>query len=266
MAFLNLDLDYFDHPKTKRLIGLLGRGAAEFPIRLWCYCGKYHAKDGVLKGYSVGEIESIAGWTGEHGEMVLAFEKVGFMRKETDLWKINDWLEINGHLVVFKERAKKAAKQRWLNYQCKNDNAKAMPKHKSSNARVMLDECSLPNLTLPNLPNQKDLPPIIPLPHDLENNRAEIEQWLAYKREKKEGYKPQGLNALWTRVRKIPANIRKEAIEHSMAANYAGIFEPKGVSHGNQSVGGVKAEPGKYDGIDDVRDYKNRTAQQVRQE
>lgn len=26
MAYLNLDLDYFDHPKTRRLVGLLGRG------------------------------------------------------------------------------------------------------------------------------------------------------------------------------------------------------------------------------------------------
>ena len=65
MAYLNLDPDYFNHPKTIRLIGLLGVGAAEYPIRLWCYCAKYHPVDGLLRGYSDVEIESAASWRGE---------------------------------------------------------------------------------------------------------------------------------------------------------------------------------------------------------
>lgn len=59
MASLNLDMDYFGHPKTKRLVGLLGRGAEVLPLRLWCHVGKYHAQDGRLAGYSPQEIEAI---------------------------------------------------------------------------------------------------------------------------------------------------------------------------------------------------------------
>lgn len=65
MPYLNIDLDYFDHPKTVRLIGLLGRDADVLPIRLWKYCGKFMAEDGRLIGLSVQEIEAAMGWRGQ---------------------------------------------------------------------------------------------------------------------------------------------------------------------------------------------------------
>src|SRR5688572_9143250 len=113
MSYLNLDLNYFDHPKIKRLVGLLGRGAAELPIRIWCYCGKYHAESGSLASYSAQEIESIATWWGKAGEMMAAMEKVELLEKDADGWNVKDWLEINGHLAAFRKRAKKAARKRW---------------------------------------------------------------------------------------------------------------------------------------------------------
>lgn len=70
MTNLNLDPDYFDHPKTNRLIGLLGRGAEGLPIKLWCFCAKYRAKDGNLIGYSPQEIELAVKWWGKPGEAV----------------------------------------------------------------------------------------------------------------------------------------------------------------------------------------------------
>ena len=67
MPYLNLDLNYFDHIKTKRLVGLLGRGSEVLPIRLWCACGKHRAESGKLDGYSAQEIESLVEWWGESG-------------------------------------------------------------------------------------------------------------------------------------------------------------------------------------------------------
>lgn len=113
MPSLNLDLDYFDHPKTRRLIGLLGRGSEVLPVRLWCYCGKYHAGDGSLAGYSAQEIESIVGWWGKAGEMVQAFVALGFLEEGPGGPVVHDWKEHAGHLAVYKEKARHAARVRW---------------------------------------------------------------------------------------------------------------------------------------------------------
>lgn len=115
MPALNLSLDYFDHRKTKRLVGLLGRGAEVLPIRLWCYCGKYHTNDGSLADYSEQEIESIAGWWGVIGKAVEALIRVGFLEIDADssAIRIHDWEEHAGHFVRYHEAAKVAARVRW---------------------------------------------------------------------------------------------------------------------------------------------------------
>jgi hypothetical protein len=68
----------------------------------------------------------------------------------------------------------------------------------------------------------------VQVPQDLQPNESEIMNWLAYKREKGQTYKPRGLNALWGVLRSIPSHQRKQAIDQSMANNWAGIFPPKG--------------------------------------
>jgi hypothetical protein len=121
MPSLNLDLDYFEHPKTQRLVGLLrahaGRGcgqdAALLPIRLWVHCGKFHAESGELHGYEPGEIESIMKWDGAAGEAVKAMLKVGLLEEIEGGYRVHDWLQHCGHLQAFKLRARKAAAVRW---------------------------------------------------------------------------------------------------------------------------------------------------------
>lgn len=145
MSYLNLDLDYFTHPKTMRLVGRLGPGSEVYPIRLWCYCGKYHSYDGRLAGYSAEEVESCIAWSGEKGMLVNAMCEVGFLRKiagEKNGFFVNDFLEHNGHLSMFKKRAKQAARKRWG---IKSSNA-------TSNAKRKLKQSPKPNLT--NLTNK----------------------------------------------------------------------------------------------------------------
>jgi len=114
MPNLNLDLDYFDHPKIKRLVALLGPGAELHPIKLWCYVGRFHTKDGSFPGYSDAEIEGLAGWGGEKGAMISAMMTVKLLEKDSKgLIKIHDWKNTNGHLIAFKKRASKAATIRW---------------------------------------------------------------------------------------------------------------------------------------------------------
>lgn len=109
VASLNVDLDYFDHPKTQRLIGLLARGSEVLPIRLWAYCGKYHAESGRLDGYGPQEIESILQWRGKPGEAVDALVKVGYLEPTENGYKVHDWIEYQGHIHAYKVRGKKNA-------------------------------------------------------------------------------------------------------------------------------------------------------------
>jgi hypothetical protein len=113
MPYLNLDLDYFTHPKTTRLIGLLGKGAEVLPIRLWCYCGKYHAEDGRLTGYSTQEIESLVGWWGDPGALIAALLKVRFLEGSEENYGCHDWAGRNGHIHALSERNRKVAQARW---------------------------------------------------------------------------------------------------------------------------------------------------------
>jgi len=112
MASLNVDLNYFDHPKTMRLVARLGHGADVLPIRLWAYIGRHHPESGCL-ALLESEFEHICGWWGEKGDMLTAMIEIGFVKREGNLFEVNDWHEHSGHLASFKKRAKKAARKRW---------------------------------------------------------------------------------------------------------------------------------------------------------
>lgn len=144
MPSLNLDVDYFDHPKTKRLIGLLGRGAEVLPLRVWCFVGKYHPESGRLTGYSAQEIESLAGWWGKPGAGVAGLVKVGFLKKDGDEYVIHEWHEHEGHLHAFKVRGRKAAAARW--------------------AKIAGDASGIPDGMLEAYPKQCPLPTNPPIP------------------------------------------------------------------------------------------------------
>jgi hypothetical protein len=101
---LNLNLNYFDHPKTVRLVGILGRDSDVLPIRLWCHCGRHHFEDGRLAGYTADEIEAIIGWRGERGKCVAALCKLGFLEQVDGGYAVHDFLDHNGHIAMLKRR------------------------------------------------------------------------------------------------------------------------------------------------------------------
>lgn len=135
MPYLNLDLNYFDHRKTRRLIGLLGRGAEVLPIRLWAYCGKFHCEDGRLTGYSEQEIESLAFWWGKTGIMLPAMQSSEWMDRDTAGWFMHDWKDHQGHLSAFKAKGKAMAEARWSKARDAASNA-------ASNAAKAAQQCS----------------------------------------------------------------------------------------------------------------------------
>ena len=57
-----------------------------------------------------------------------------------------------------------------------------------------------------------------------------IEMWLAYKKEKRQTYKPRGLEALKKKLLQLSngnPEYAKVIVEHSMGNNYSGLYAPK---------------------------------------
>lgn len=158
MAYLNLDPDFPDHPKTRRLIGLVGGNAEALLVRLWCFVTKYHGDSGRLAGYTSQEIEAIVRWDGAPGVLVGALCTLGWLHKAQNGYQVHDWADHQGHIGALKTRAKKAAKARWDKIGDSGDKDDA-----SSNAQALDKQCPIPNQSLPPQPNQeKEKPPLPP--------------------------------------------------------------------------------------------------------
>ena len=57
-----------------------------------------------------------------------------------------------------------------------------------------------------------------------------LEMWIAYKKEKRQTYKPRGLEALKKKLLQLSngnPEYAKEIVEYSMGNNYTGLFSPK---------------------------------------
>lgn len=143
MPDINIDINYFSHRKTKRLIGQLGRGSDILPIRLWAYCGKHHSEDGRLIGYSEQEIESVCDWWGESGKMVEALLAIGWLHRIEAGFEVHEWVEHQGHLKAYSIRGKAAAAARWSRLGNTTSMPQAMQNRDSSIASLSVVESRL---------------------------------------------------------------------------------------------------------------------------
>lgn len=83
--------------------------------------------------------------------------------------------------------------------------------------------------------------------------QAAFEQWLSYKQERREGYKPTGLKSLVTQIQNASGEYGDSAvvrvIEQSMASGYRGIVFDR--------LKGQNQRQGAYSVRDPIPDYKN---------
>lgn len=191
-------------------------------------------------------------------DAIQRLEEFGFIERNGESVYIHDWLDYAGRFLRSKfSKKREILVSIWALHgkiYGDKDEADTQPTPRM-NSTDTLPTRTIPNLTVPNqtVPKEKESPPTPPrpksieIPEDLAGNRDEIIGWLDYKREKGQGYKPRGLESLWRAIRAIPPGERRAAIDHSMAANYAGIFPSKGGSNGNHRIVGEAAYvPGKY--------------------
>lgn len=196
------------HPKLLRLsleLQIHKAQAVGHLKYLWWWALDY-APNGDLSGFSAQEISTAAEWPGDPTKFFETLKNIKWLDNDN---KLHDWQEYSGAYFSSRKRQKKY-------------------RNKLRNSYVTVTATGH-NITGHNITEHNNTP----LPPDLQADKEAIENWLAYKQEKGKTYKgTHGLNALWSRLRKIPQAQRKEAIENSMAMNYDGIFPPKGGFNG----------------------------------
>lgn len=103
-----ISIDFFDHPKTRKLISRLGgyQGAVCL-VKLWSFTAMSRP-DGVLSNMSEEDVEIAAWWEGEPGVFVKTLLEVGFLDRHDDgRLAVHDWDEYNGPSAHASERSRK---------------------------------------------------------------------------------------------------------------------------------------------------------------
>jgi hypothetical protein len=115
---LRINLEFTQHPKTKRLIRKLSFEGFYCLLELWSKAAKLYPK-GNLKKCDAEDIADLSGWSGDPEEFVQALldPKINFLDQNEDgTFEIHDW-QTNQPWVYFSEErsavAKAKAEKRW---------------------------------------------------------------------------------------------------------------------------------------------------------
>jgi hypothetical protein len=130
LDWLKVSVDLADHKKSLHLAALLNEPLAfAYLIRLWSWCGKGNAMDGIIRGMSAEcprnvrgmsadvpwnvLVESAVAWRGDSGQLADALVTAGWLDPIEGGVKVHDWDEHAGAFIqkAEKERARKRAKR-----------------------------------------------------------------------------------------------------------------------------------------------------------
>lgn len=253
MAWIEFSLELWDHWKIDRLKDKLGVDYAKalgHISLLWIWAGKY-AQNGNLKRFTNDEIDRAARWLGAKNLLKSALQDSALLDASG---KLHDWSK-HGIRLLLSNRKRVSRYREKYGEKKHYGNVTEMAPKRSTN--LTLPNHTQPNLTVPNPTKEKAIWGI-EIPDTLKDNGPEIMDWLAYKRERGETYKPMGLNAFWRHLESISPGKRKEAIAYAMAAGYKGVFEPKGGNNAGTTQSGVAHEPDKFAG-DDIYKPRNKS-------
>lgn len=247
MAWTELHDTLPDHPKTKLLMTALGSTKAHavgLLCSLWCFTMRFGKEGTISETYwrafcaDMGETDPDA--------TLAALTQSKWVRNGNGNVTCHDWDDYAGRL----EDYRKANRERQRRYRAKmragseGDKAEtgSTGESKKDNAHVTRDvtrqtresHTTQPNPTVQNSTNKTKKPArkrarfdpdSVEIPDSLKDHEAALRDWFRYKQERGESYKPTGLKAFFTKCGN-KGSMLTEAINHSMANNYMGIYDP----------------------------------------
>ena len=112
---IRINVNFLDHPKTKRIQSKIGENGIICLIRLWCWCARFRPR-GKLFDLTAEEIEDAAGWRGNSKALLACLLLCGFMDETQEGFQLHDWEEHNGWIYGSERRssiARKNITKRW---------------------------------------------------------------------------------------------------------------------------------------------------------
>lgn len=113
---IRLRIDFRNHPKTKRLIRVLGDSGVRCLVWLWLGAAARRA-NGELYGWDAEEIELEADWNGPpHGLVDVLLQQGWLEKREDGLFVLHDWKSEQPFVTGAPERSQRAshaARKRW---------------------------------------------------------------------------------------------------------------------------------------------------------
>lgn len=99
--YVQLDADYWDHPKTLKLIELLGPRGESIPLKMWSWAARFKVS-GVFD--SVAQLAIACRFRGQAETVQTALKSAGFI--DPDGLTIHDWTSRTGHGIAMYEKEK----------------------------------------------------------------------------------------------------------------------------------------------------------------
>lgn len=153
---IRLSLDFFDHPKSKKLKKRLGLEGVMALLKLWAWTAG-NRPGGMLTGLDAEAVELAADWDGEDGTFVSTLLDLRLLDDADGTFAIHDWEDHQAYSSKSEERsskAKKAAEARW-------SKAKEEREADTSNAQPMLtDATSINEHAVSNAPETRNQKPV----------------------------------------------------------------------------------------------------------
>lgn len=153
---IRLSLDFFDHPKSKKLKKRLGLEGVMALLKLWAWTAG-NRPGGMLTGLDAEAVELAADWDGEDGTFVSTLLDLRLLDDADGTFAIHDWEDHQAYASKSEERsskAKKAAEARWS--KAKEDMVAG-----ASNAQPMLtDATSINEHAFSNAPETRNQKPV----------------------------------------------------------------------------------------------------------
>lgn len=101
---IRVSVEFWDHPKTLKLIRQLGLEAPVALQRLWMYAAKFRP-DGVLIDLDLQDIAEAARWSGGAERLVRTLLDLGWLNFENEVYVLHDWPEHQPWACKSKERS-----------------------------------------------------------------------------------------------------------------------------------------------------------------
>jgi hypothetical protein len=104
---IRLDVDFYGHPKTIKLIRRLGFEGVVCLQRLWLFAAK-HKCDGDLDGMDEEEIAIASGWNNDPSTFVTTLVQLRWLDVDNETYSLHKWVDRNGYAASSDDRSDKS--------------------------------------------------------------------------------------------------------------------------------------------------------------